>query len=120
MVHGAWNFHCAREKKLAVAANAFFDTIIDRKNVPPSNHLDIGALGLPTLARNQTGDWLMPSHGRQPQHTDVQVVAQGGRFLSMIVQIILAAISKFLWAIAKSLAAIAKFLAVIANVRYSC
>jgi len=36
-------------------------TIIDRKNVLPCNHLDIGALRLPTLAQNQTGDWLMPS-----------------------------------------------------------
>ena len=32
-------------------------TIIDRKNVPPPcNHLDIGALRLPTLARNRGGD----------------------------------------------------------------
>ena len=29
-----------------------------QKNVPPCNHLDIGALRLPTLARNQAGDWL--------------------------------------------------------------
>jgi len=32
-------------------------TIIDWKNVPPPcNHLNIGALRLPTLARNQAGD----------------------------------------------------------------
>jgi len=55
-------------------------TIIDRKNVPPCNHLDIGALRLPALVRNQTGDWLMPSYGRQPQRTDAQVVAGGGHF----------------------------------------
>jgi len=36
-------------------------TIMGRKNVPPSNHLDIRALRLPTLARNQTGDWLVLS-----------------------------------------------------------
>jgi len=35
-------------------------------------------LRLPTLARNQACDWLMPSYGRQPQRTDVQVVAAGG------------------------------------------
>jgi len=27
---------------------------------PPCNHLDIRELWLPTSARNQTGDWLMP------------------------------------------------------------
>ena len=32
-----------------------------RKYIPPCNHLDIGALRLPTLARNQTGNWLIPS-----------------------------------------------------------
>jgi len=29
------------------------------KRPPPHNHLDIGALRLPTLGRNQAGDWLM-------------------------------------------------------------
>jgi len=59
-------------------------TIIDRKNVPPPcNHLDIGALRLPTLARNRGGDWLMPSQDRQPQRTGVQVVAGGGRFFCL-------------------------------------
>jgi len=38
-----------------------FSTIIDRKIVLPSKHLDIGALRLPTLAQNQAGDWLMLS-----------------------------------------------------------
>jgi len=51
-----------------------------RKNAPPRNHLDIDAWRLPTLARNQAGDWLMPSQNRQLQHTDVQVVARGGEF----------------------------------------
>jgi len=32
---------------------------IKEKTSPPCNHLDIGALRLPTVARNQTGDWLM-------------------------------------------------------------
>ena len=47
-------------------------TIIDRKNVPtPCNHLDIGVLRLPTLARNQLGNhnapmsrWLQGGWGR--------------------------------------------------------
>jgi len=58
-------------------------TYYDRQKItPPSpcNHLGIGALRLPTLLRNQAGDWLMPSRGRQPQHTDVQVVAGGDVF----------------------------------------
>jgi len=42
--------------------------------------MDSVALRLPTLAWNQAGDWLMPSQGRQPQHTDVQVVAEGDVF----------------------------------------
>ena len=36
-------------------------TVIDRKNVYPCNHLDIGVLRLPILAHNQAGDRLMPS-----------------------------------------------------------
>jgi len=47
-------------------------------------YLDIGALRLPTLDRNQGGDWLKPSQGRQPQRTDVEMVAGGTFFLSMI------------------------------------
>jgi len=47
-----------------------------RKCPPPRNYLDIDALRLPTLSRNQAADWLMPSEGRQPQRTDVQVVAR--------------------------------------------
>ena len=35
-------------------------TIIDKKSPPPCNHMDIRTLRLPTLARNQAGDWLMP------------------------------------------------------------
>jgi len=62
-------------------------TVNDRKNVPPCNHLDIGALWLPTLTRLQTITCLIPGQGRQPLRTDVQVVAGGGTFfLSMIVQ----------------------------------
>ena len=59
-------------------------TTIDRKKLPPCNHLDIGALRLPTLARHQPITCLIPSYGRQPQRTDVQVVAGGDFFVSMI------------------------------------
>jgi len=57
----------------------------DRKKSPPCNHLDIGALRLLTLDRNQAGDWLMPSYGRQPQRTDVQVFAGGGTIFFCLV-----------------------------------
>jgi len=58
-------------------------TVIDRRNVPPCNHLDIGALRLPTLARHQPITCHIPSEGRQPLRTDVQVVAGGGDVFSV-------------------------------------
>ena len=54
-----------------------------QKKRPPCNHLDISAFRLPTLARNQAGDRLIPSLGRQSQRTDVQVVARGDVFFSV-------------------------------------
>jgi len=38
-------------------------TIIDRKNVSPCNHLDIGALRLPLTVSSESdaGDWLIPN-----------------------------------------------------------
>jgi len=51
-------------------------TIIDRKKRPSCNHRDIGALRLTTLARHKPIICLIPSEGRQPQRTDVQVVAR--------------------------------------------
>jgi len=68
-----------------VGAAKFVDMYYHRqkKTPPPYNHLDIRALRLPTLARNQAGDWLIPSQGRQPQSTDVQVVAGGGGVFSV-------------------------------------
>ena len=56
---------------------------------PPCNHLHNGALRQPTLARHQPITCLIPSWGRQPQRTDVQVVVGGDFFLSMIVQYML-------------------------------
>jgi len=56
-------------RDLRVSAPTYYHR---QKNHPiPCNHLDIGALRLPTLARNQGGDWMMQSWGRQPQRTDV-------------------------------------------------
>jgi len=37
------------------------NTYYQKKTPPPRNHLDIGASRLPTLARNEAGDWLMPN-----------------------------------------------------------
>ena len=53
-----------------------------RQTLPPCNNLDTGALRLPTLDRQQPITCLMPSLGRQPQRTDVQLVA-GGDVLSV-------------------------------------
>jgi len=44
------------------------------------NHVDIGALRLPTLARHQPITSLIPSKGIQLQRTDVQGGCRGGVF----------------------------------------
>ena len=56
-----------------------------QKKRPPTATTWTSVLRFPTLARNQAGDWLVPSHRRKPQHTDVQMDAGGGDVFSSTV-----------------------------------
>jgi len=61
-------YHSLKNKK-SIETDVLSET--ERPLPPPCNHLDNVVLRLPTFARNQAGDWLMPSQGRQPSNTGV-------------------------------------------------
>jgi len=54
---------------------SFVNAFLDGSIFPPCDRLDSDVLRLLTFARNYAGDRLIPSEGRQPQHSRVLVVA---------------------------------------------